>query len=203
MVERTRLVKDYMTRRLTRWKAKPQEGKLKAELANLRRGVGHAPGELPELWGLLFKGFPEELMSATGEPTPEEWAVSIALTMFALHQQSKDVSDQFMNKDGEGLGRAVGRLVKNEEEDRERVARRFNTFATSESMAECAHHLRGLIQLLRAEGIPLDYPALAADLLQFQYPDGAQKVRLRWGQDFYRHNKDAEEGKDGFDEQNE
>ena len=46
-------------------------------------------------------------------------------------------------------------------------------------------HLRGMIQLLRREGIPLDYPQLAEDLYQYQFVDGAPNVRLRWGRDLY------------------
>jgi CRISPR system Cascade subunit CasB len=49
-----------------------------------------------------------------------------------------------------------------------------------------AHYLRELILLLRSAGIGLDYPMLAADLYQYQSPDLASRVRLRWGQDFYR-----------------
>jgi len=59
-------------------------------------------------------------------------------------------------------------------------------------MGECVHHLRGLVQLLRAEGIPLDYPELAYDLYRYQTLDGTQQVRLLWGQDFYRMVKYAE-----------
>lgn len=40
-------------------------------------------------------------------------------------------------------------------------------------------------QLLRREGIPLDYPQLAEDLYQYQFVDGAPNVRLRWGRDLY------------------
>ena len=86
------------------------------------------------------------------------------------------------------LGQAVAGLVKSED-DRERVARRFNAFATAGDMQEAAYHLRGLIQLLRAENIPLDYVRLAQELYRFQDPDEAPKVRLAWGQDFYRIKK--------------
>ena len=66
------------------------------------------------------------------------------------------------------------------------VQRRFNAFATAKEMPECLHHLRGLVQLQRSEGIGLDYAELAGDLYEFQTLEGAAKVRLRWGQDFYR-----------------
>jgi CRISPR system Cascade subunit CasB len=46
--------------------------------------------------------------------------------------------------------------------------------------------LRGAVQLLRGQGISLDYARLAGDLYQYQYPDFQTDVRLRWGQDYYR-----------------
>lgn len=191
MVERYKLVGRYTARRLTDWKMSRNDGRVKAELAMLRRGVGRKPGDMPEIWGVLFEGFPEELMSASGEPTRAEWAVSTALSLYALHQQGYSVTEKPMTAQGASLGQSVRRLAKNDE-DMERVLRRFNAFATADDMKECAHHLRGLVQLLRAEGIPLDYPALASDLYQFQTAEGAQRVRLRWGQDFYRYRGDAD-----------
>lgn len=76
-------VKSYVRRRLESWQHEPNPHQIRADLANLRRGIGKAPGDLPELWGLLFRDFPEELMSSTGEPTWAEWAVSGALTLYA------------------------------------------------------------------------------------------------------------------------
>ena len=84
------------------------------------------------------------------------------------------------------LGRRVRKLVKPKEQpDDASVLRRFNALATASTMPECAHHLRGIIQLLRAGGIPLDYVQLAEDLYWLQNPVTAQRVRLRWGQDYY------------------
>lgn len=42
----------------------------------------------------------------------------------------------------------------------------------------------------------MDYIQLAYDLYQFQTENGAQKVKLRWGQDFYRVVKQEEEEKE-------
>ena len=132
-------------------------------------------------------------MSQSGVPTWEEWAVSGALTLYALHQQG---NDQKMHVKGQSLGTAVGSLAGSDEERLKAVQRRFNAFATAQSMPECLHHLRGLIQLLRSEGIPMDYGELAGDLYTFQVPEGAAKVRLRWGQDFYRAASRFQERKD-------
>jgi CRISPR system Cascade subunit CasB len=49
-----------------------------------------------------------------------------------------------------------------------------------------SQHLRGTVQLLRGEGISLDYARLAGDLHQYQNPSRQTDVRLRWGQDYYR-----------------
>lgn len=194
MNPRQQMVETYMERRLNALARDPNEGRVKAQLANLRRGIGKRPGELPELWGLLFADIPEELLSRNGEPTREEWSLYTALTLYALHQQSRNLREKNMHCEQEEgrLGRAVGRLV-SDEDDRERVARRFNAFATASDMQEAAHHLRGLVQLLRAEDIPLDYVRLAGELYRFQNPNDAPGVRLIWGQDFYRVKHDDEQ----------
>ena len=90
-----------------------------------------------------------------------------------------------MYKEGYSFGAAVNRLV-HDEDERERVARRFYAVATASSMEELSHHMRGIIQLLRGEGIPIDYPMLAADLYRYQFNSLVSNVRLKWGQDFYR-----------------
>ncbi len=93
-----------------------------------------------------------------------------------------------MYRQENGLGKAVACLIHGED-DKTRIQRRFNVLATSADIQELAHHLRGMIQLLRSEGIPLDYPELAKDLYLYQNEDYRSQVRLRWGQDFYRRKK--------------
>ena len=158
----------------------------KATLARLRHGVGKTPGALPELWGSFLQELPPELYSATGEPSRAEWAIYTALTLYALHQQGRDPKTEPMHRAGESLGKAASKLAGNDEEERQRVWRRFQQIALADSMEAVSHYLRGLIQLLRANGIPLDYTALAADLYLYQNPAQTDRVRLRWGQDFYR-----------------
>jgi CRISPR system Cascade subunit CasB len=67
----------------------------------------------------------------------------------------------------------------------ERVLRRFNQMATSSDMVELAQHLRGIIELLRANGIPLDYVDLSGDLYNYQLVDYQNTVRLKWGREYY------------------
>ena len=75
----------------------------RAELAKLRRGVGRAPGDLPELWGSFLRGMPESFQGRSA-PSAAEWAVYLALTLYAMHQQG---NDRPMNRPGNTLGRAV------------------------------------------------------------------------------------------------
>ena len=199
MTQRKQAVAAYMRERLGELRADSNESRVRAQLANLRRGIGRKPGDMPELWGMLFAEMPEEMLSQNGQPTREEWAIYTALTLYALHQQSSKISEQNMHEAGKPenrLGRTVARLVKNEEKDRDRIAKRLNAFATADDMLTAAHHLRGLIQLLRAEEIPLDYVHLAENLYDFQNPDFRPSVRLEWGQDFYEKPRTANEAHD-------
>lgn len=185
-------VKGYVAGRLN-WLAAQPEHPQKANLANLRRGVGKTPGELPLLWGLMMDGLPEQMQSKTGEPTQEEWAVYLALTLYALHQQGHPLPAENMNRPGIGLGSAVRRLVKEGEDLGEsRAIKRLNRLANAADIRAAAAHLRGIVQLLCAEGIPLDYAQLAADLYMLRSPTCASRVKLRWGQDFYRTKTDTD-----------
>ena len=189
----TDAIHDYVAGQLSGlWSLpKPQR---RARLAELRRGVGHQPGDLPALWGSFLQELPKGLWgreTAAGEcrkPSEAEWAVYLALTLYALHQQGEE--NISMNEKGCTLGRAVRLLAQNsaaaaQDWTESSVLRRFNALATADSMPEVSHHLRGMIQLLRREGIPLDYPQLAEDLYQYQFVNGAPNVRLRWGRDLY------------------
>lgn len=159
----------------------------KAMLANLRRGIGKKPGEIPELWGIILNELPEELYHNSGEPSVGEWAVYLSLTMFALHQQG---SAEPVHCAGDSLGCVAAKLDEDhDDEGKERVLRRFGPLVTAKDMPELANHLRGMVQLFKAKGIPLDYVKLAEDLYYFQKPDEKKKVQLRWGQDFYCINK--------------
>lgn len=160
----------------------------KAMLSNLRRGIGRVPGDMPELWGILLQDLPAELQSKNGTPTAGEWAVYLALTLYALHQQGQENA---MHQPGISLGRAVRQLADPESEPEESPSfRRFQTLLTASDIQEISHHLRGMIQLLRAKGIPLDYAKLAKDLYKLQYADFAPGVRLMWGQDYYTLQQD-------------
>lgn len=201
MEDQAAQIQKYMRDRLRKFTVSTNDAAIRRDLAVLRRGVGKAPGEYPEIFGILFDEFPESLMSRYKDPSPAEWAVSSALCLFALHQQGMDLHEQPMNQEDIPFGKAV-RMLASGEDELERVRRRFNQVLEAPDIRSCTYYLRNLIQMLRAEKIPMNYPQLAQDLYWFQIPAGRSmrgqtspqdRVRLRWGQDFYR-TKDKEEG---------
>ena len=173
-------------KRLTWLIDQASESVCKATLAELRRGVGREPGEIPALWGMLLEDMPEDMQGRGTRASRQEMAIYIALTLFAVHQQGWEPRKNAMYQPEIPLGKAVARLVvPGDEDSRERVERRFTRAATAADMAELAHHMRGLVQLFRAEGIPLDWARLAGQLYDYQDVNRVANIRLRWGEEFY------------------
>jgi CRISPR system Cascade subunit CasB len=166
------------------------ESFVRASLAKLRRGIGKPPGSLSNIWEFTLQSLPEEFMSTRDEPTYAQWASYTAITLFALHQQGKDPNSAPMSVSNWPLGSAVSKLAYARGEGSEdAIKKRFDAVVTADSVEELAHHLRGIIQLLKSEGIPLDYPDLAEDIYKFQFPDMRDGIRLKWGQDYFRIRK--------------
>lgn len=208
MADEARQVKSFVKHKISRLCESKNDSAVRATLAKLRRGIGKTPGSMPELWSVMFDGLPETLTRKSGDPTYGEWTVHTSLTLYALHQQGKDLKQKCMSREGETLGISLRKLIK-DDEDEERVKRRFDAAATADSLTEFSHHLRGLVQLLKAQDLPLDYPQLAEDLYWFQFPEARDSVRLGWGRDFYRsqhsekkENNTKTNGKDGQKDEN-
>lgn len=157
-------------------------------LANIRRGIGKYPGEIPELWGILFDRMPEELLGTKGASFAE-WAVYTALTLYALHQQG---NEKFMNAEDISIGKAASMLVKSED-DEERIRRRLGLVVTATSPSDLAYYLRGVIQLLSREAIGIDYPRLARELYLMNNEESSKAIKLAWGRDFYIRKKPEDE----------
>ncbi|MFF4810991.1 type I-E CRISPR-associated protein Cse2/CasB [Micromonospora chersina] len=153
-------------------------------LARLRRGIGRPPGFDFTLERYLQ--VPEPLLGRRPAddalPADAEQAVHDALTLYALHQQSRR---ERMHVDGRGLGRSLADLVR-VSGGPEGVRRRFAALGTASTYHESSYHLRSLIVMLREHGIPLDYGLLADDLQTLLRPGGQPKVQAIWGREFFR-----------------
>lgn len=171
-----------------------EQSSSKAYLAQLRRGIGKSPGELPELWGLFLKNMPEELMGKNGQPSYAEQAVYTALTLFALHQQGHS---EPMNAEGEEnrIGRAARKLVESEDVE-ENIRMKLSIAAKSDDMTELSYYLKTIVKLLGNHNVKLDYVSLAKDLYWFQFENQTDRIRLKWGQDFYYYVNANDNGKE-------
>ena len=154
------------------------EARARGDLAALRKGANRLPGELPEIWELTSVHVPDYAGDA---PTWEETAVHAAMTLYAVHQQSRT---EPMFAPGRGLGHAARSLIGPPDEENPSARARFNALVTSTTVTELLHHLRGLISLLRARSITLDHAMLADDILHFQQPGGARRIRLTWARQY-------------------
>jgi len=169
-------------------------------LANLRKGVGKEPGNIPEIFGTILEAMPEDFYSKNGIPTKEEWACYTALTLFSWHQQGFDLKKQPMHiDDGNGFGIALRRLAESYDDvnAKNRVLKKLHVIISSTEITGFIYQLRNAITLLRGEGITLDYGLLAADIYDWQYPDMKNSIGLKWGQDFFR-NSFKEENKNEY-----
>lgn len=156
-----------------------------AALAQLRRGVGKPVGAIAELWQLTLEGVP--LPPRYGDQaTTNERAAHTALTLYALHQQSRS---EPMHRPGQSIG-AAARILARRSPSSEATRRRFEALGTATTFEEVSHHARGLISQFRTLGIPLDYGQFADQLVGLLHPASADRVRLSWGRDFYRPSAD-------------
>lgn len=167
-----------------------------AMLARLRRAAGKPLAECPEVWEATLGAFP--VNPGDDEPTETERAAHTALTLYALHQQSRR---EPMHRAGARFGAAVRRLA-NVGRSEQAVRRRFVAIGTAVTYGEAERHLRGLVAQLRDESIPLDYGLLADQLVSLQDPVRAARVRLAWGRDFYRKDSRSEHDDASTDTEN-
>lgn len=192
-------VGEYVSGRIYLLTGNLNAGDSKSRLAQLRRGIGKKPGELPELWGIFLQTLPEELMGKGNEASRAEWAIYTALTLFALHQQGHAESVNLQGKEN-SLGCSAKKLVHTDEEE-ERIRFKLSLIAQSDDMVELAYRLKTLVRLLSADNISLDYVDLAKDLFLFQSEKYTDRIRLKWGQDFYRNLKTDDNGKEEDNEE--
>ncbi|MCK7627618.1 type I-E CRISPR-associated protein Cse2/CasB [Streptomyces sp. RS10V-4] len=186
-----------------------------AAVARLRREAGQDAHASPTSWGLDDLAALTELRErkdteddgAALHRPPEtrrererrearedrqDQAVHIAVTLWALHQQS--VRDEPMHVAGWSLGRAVRRLSQVTQEKHSEpveeisptIRKRFVRIGTSADIDTLRRRLREMVLLLRAARIPLDYGLLADQLDRWQDEWNQGDVRRAWGRDFHR-----------------
>ncbi|MGW5876009.1 type I-E CRISPR-associated protein Cse2/CasB [Nocardiopsis terrae] len=168
-----------------------------ATLAKLRRGAGRTIEEAPELVGLTTnEAFYEHFPLDHPRIDDAEAAVHEALTLYALHQQSK--REKGMHRRGHELGAAVRRLMPSGDID-EPLRKRFVQAQTANDPRIRIDRLRAIVTLLRGEDLPLDYGLLADQLYDSRTRAGAERVRRSWGRGFQAYRAAKAEPADGQD----
>ncbi|MER7987705.1 type I-E CRISPR-associated protein Cse2/CasB [Streptomyces noursei] len=218
-----------------------------AAVARLRREAGQDAHASPTSWGLddlealtelreqqaqeddgaSWHSPYEGLRQRERREDREDQAVHVAVTLWALHQQS--VRDEPMHVPGWSLGRAVRRLAQGKtatvgcparsagdgpsdddaahgtqsdlvEEISPTIRKRFVRIGTSSDIDTLSRRLREMVLLLRAARIPLDYGLLADQLNRWQDDSNQADVRRAWGRDFHRVYRMAAAGETGDDD---
>lgn len=153
-------------------------------MAILRRASTASPGTVPDVWDDTIGLVPGDAIDMrSDEPSAAEVAVHHAVTLFASHRQGRV---EVAHRPGVGPGRAFARLARKrgENDDDKGVRRRFDAMLTAPTAEESARHLRGLIQLLRAENLGIDYGLLAEDLADLWSVANQDRTRLRWARQY-------------------
>lgn len=163
-------------------------GGARALVATLRNAAGYAPMDNVRAWTLMLEeilpDFPESWLRHD-QPSRQEWAAFAAMTHWALHQQSLSKPMHVSGtRSYQNFGYAVGLLSR--QRDSASIKGRFDALLINPGELAVRHHLRSMIQLLRAEEIPTDYGRLAQDLSDMKRPNGRRRVALRWGRGYAR-----------------
>lgn len=157
----------------------------RAQLAQLRHAAEKEPGTYPAVWDLT--SYPVSKW-ASDEPTYEEHAVHNALCLYAIAQQGNSyaIHKKSDKTNHGGFGNAVRFLAWQSGQEESRFRRRFNAAVTSDSYDELLTHVTALVRQIFSSKltITMDFARLATDLLDFQHPEGASRVRRRWARQY-------------------
>ena len=157
-----------------------------AARAQLRHGVGKEVGAIPSIW-MYTLGAVGTAWNCKGEK-----AVHTALTLWARHQGSNAAPMHMVEAKGtpRSFGAAVRALAEKGRGDKRPeetpVFRRLSSVVAAPAFDALAHHLRGIVDLLEAAEMPMDYGLLAADLFEWQSPQRRSAAPRRWGRQFAR-----------------
>ena len=137
--------------------------------ARLRHSAALQPGEDAMLWGWLLSKFNLELDTLKrlrdGDVSFDEYAVYIALTMFAIGPKNSEE-----NSLAEAV--ALGEIKKN----------RLVSAEIAVDMKDMQTELRGLVKLIASKGISFNYGELAKDLYSWQF--NKTEIALKWEREY-------------------
>ena len=138
----------------------------RAVLAALRRGLGHAPGTVADMYPYVVPWL------SVDTPPWEETAFYVVAALFAYHPDPGGSGNM-----GHHFARA--RTAMGEETA---IERRF-TVLLSAHPDDLDFHLRQAVSFLKSKDVPVNWQQLLVDLLAWSHPDGY--VQRRWARAFW------------------
>lgn len=155
----------------------------KKELSDLRQAVGQDPAKNPLAWQYVLTGdenidFPDNYRGRGDEASYGELATYMALTLYAVHQQSEQRN---MHTKDISFGYSIGQLVAKRTPS---IKKRFDALLQARNFSGIVYHARSLVQLLKQEELTFDYGRFTTDLYWLQHPRHRAKVITRWSRDF-------------------
>lgn len=173
----------------------------RATLSRLRRDINGMQSSWMDIGNDLYSDWPTDLL---GNPDSDRAvavvnAVSTALGIYALHQQSQSYA---VAQHSEGKPISFGkacRMISSESTDEpdKGIIRRLMALESAPTFEGELRQLRSLIMLMRASANPvqLHYGMFASDLYQIQLPEKRTSVFQRWSRDFYYNNTSQQSAK--------
>ncbi len=158
MSSKTQSVGHFVEYRLKRIVNSSSDGAVKRHLWQIYAGESGQPGRYSGALGTVFTGFTRRNVKQKRCANPCTMGCLYCTDVVCASSTGQRFAEGIYVSARKRSGKAVACLIHGED-DKTRIQRRFNVLATSADIQELAHHLRGMIQLLRSEGIPLDYPS--------------------------------------------
>ena len=155
----------------------------RAALAALRRGLGHPPGTVPDMYPYVVRFLPKDAY-------PGSWleqSYYLVASLYGLYPESVDSGN---------LGTHFAKTLDPDPERNGAIERRFTTLLTTHP-DDLHFTLRQSISFLKShekcEGI--NWHQLMWDLRDWGFPERQNRVQKRWAGQFWRRISDQTEDK--------
>jgi len=150
----------------------------RATLAILRRGLGKAPGDAPEMYRYV-----QPRIAAV--PERDEDRFYLVASLFAAHQISWPAPEAESNAGPArrvDIGTSLRQFVVRKPDAAEGTERRFSALLQCDR-TELPEHLRHAVSLLKSEEIPVQWAQLLRDIARWHY-DGKPAQR-QWARSYW------------------
>lgn len=148
----------------------------RAVLAALRRGLGHPPGSIPDMYPYI------EPWLGPARPRHVEQAYYTIAALFAYHPQ--------VTKQG-NMGDHLT-VVRAQNEDTTALERRFVTLLAAHPDDLHRYHLRQVVSFLKAKETPINWYQLLSDIQK--WGADSRYIQQRWAKAFWGSKLTGEQG---------